>query len=122
LNELKLSEKVQIENFNVDINVLGLRDLQSFGIIPIKKPFIQFNIRSLLPPERAEAVSNIKTAPKSSGNNPVINQMISFSSILPTEELYCPKLSCEVYDYICKGLSQPIVGSFVVDIGKIMHE
>lgn len=56
LNQVDLSEKVQTKSFNVDINVLGLRDLQSFGILPIKKPFIQFNIRSLLPPERAEAV------------------------------------------------------------------
>lgn len=42
--------------------------------------------------------------------------------MLPTEKLYCPKLACEVFDYICKGLSQPIVGSFVIDIGQIMND
>ena len=122
LSTLNLSEKVRTKSFNVEINVLGLRDLQSFGILPIKKPFIQFNIRSLLPPERAEAVQNIKTAPKATGMNPNIHEVISFSSALPVEELYCPKLACEVYDFICKGLSQPIIGSFVIDIGKIMQE
>lgn len=35
--------------------------------------------------------------------------------------MFCPKLACEVYDYICKGLSQPIVGSFVIDIGEILQ-
>ena len=109
-------------NYNIEINVLGLRDLKSFGLMPIKKAFLQFNTRSLLPPEKALAVQNIKTAPKSSGPNPNINEVISFSSILPTKEIYCPKLSCEVFDYIYKGLSQPIVGSFVIDIGKIMAQ
>ena len=122
LNQIRLSDEVKTENYTVDINVLGMRDLQSFGLLPIKKPFIQFNIRSLLPPEKAMAVENIKTTPSSAGPNPNIRTLISFSTDLPVNKLFCPKLSCEVYDYICKGVSQPRIGSFVIDIGTIMQE
>jgi len=105
LDQVSLVKEVKTKDFNVDINVLGLRDLQSFGILPIKKAFIQFSIRSLLPPSKAEAVENIKTSPKAPGSNPNINTVISFQSCLPEDQLYCPKLACEVYDYICKGIS-----------------
>ena len=29
--------------------------------MPVKKPFVKFNLRSLLPPEKAQAVTNNKT-------------------------------------------------------------
>ena len=41
---------------------------------------------------------------------------------LPVESLYCPRLSCDVFDYVCRGLSQPKVGTFTIDIGSIMQE
>jgi len=50
---LKLTEEIEYKEFNVDINVLGLRNMESFGLMPVKKPFIKFNLRSLLPPEKA---------------------------------------------------------------------
>ena len=111
-----------MKDFNVDINVLGLRNLQSFGVMPVKKASIQFNIRSLLPPQNAEAVQNIKTHPKSAGPNPNILTMISFSSFLPKESDFCPTLACEVYDNIALGKLQPRIGSFVIEIGQIIEE
>lgn len=121
-SEVRISREVPTKDYVVDINVLGLRDLASFGIMPVRKAFCQFNIRSLLPPEKAEAVKNIKTQPKMAGPNPNINTLISFGTCLPTSELFCPKLACEVYDFVCKGMSQPKVGSFVINIGEIMQE
>lgn len=53
INYLKLTEQIEYREFSVDINVLGLRELESFGLMPVKKPFIKFNLRSLLPPEKA---------------------------------------------------------------------
>lgn len=53
---MKLTDYVEFKEYNVEINCLGLRNLQSFGLMPVKKPFIKFNIRSLLPPEKAKAV------------------------------------------------------------------
>ena len=63
LSYCKISESIEYKEFQVDINVLGLRNLASFGLMPIKKPFIKFNLRSLLPPEKAQAVTNIQTQP-----------------------------------------------------------
>lgn len=53
INYLKLTEQIEYKEYMVEINVLGLRELQSFGLMPVKKPFVRFNLRSLLPPEKA---------------------------------------------------------------------
>ena len=55
-----LSTRVEFGEFDCNMLVLGLRALQSPGILPVKKAFIQFNIKSLVPPN-ASAISNIKT-------------------------------------------------------------
>ena len=47
-------------------------------MMAVKKPFIKFNLRSLLPPEKSQAVTNIKTNPAGSGSNPNINTVINF--------------------------------------------
>ena len=36
----KLTDHVKFEEFLVEINVLGLRALQSVGILPVKKAFV----------------------------------------------------------------------------------
>lgn len=45
---------------------------------------------------------------------------MKFSIPLPTNDLYCPKLGCTVYDYIFRGWNQPIIGTFVLPIGELM--
>lgn len=122
INYLKLTEQIEYKDYDVEINVLGLRELESFGLMPVKKPFVKFNLRSLLPPEKAQAVTNIKTHPSSTGSNPNINTMINFGIDLPVDPLYCPKLACDVYDYVYKGLVQPLLGTFAISIGEIMQE
>lgn len=102
------------------MNILGLRGLQSPGILPVKKAFVQFNIKSLVPPN-STAVENIRTQPTASGNNPTINTTMKFTIPLPIKSLYCPKLSCAVYDYIFKGWNQPMIGVFVLPIGELME-
>jgi hypothetical protein len=61
LNYLSLTDYVKFEEFTIECNVLGLRDLQSVGIMPVKKAYIQFNIKSMLPPDNASAIDNIQT-------------------------------------------------------------
>jgi hypothetical protein len=102
---MNLAEYMEFKEYNIEINVLGLRQLQSFGLMPVKKPFVKFNVRSLLPPEKAKAVTNVSTNPSDTGANPNINTTISFTLQLPSSSLFCPKLSCDVYDYVFKGLS-----------------
>lgn len=67
------------KEYDLEINVLGLRQLESFGLMPIKKPYIKFAVKSLLPPEKAQAVTNVQTDPNACGPNPNINTMLTFN-------------------------------------------
>ena len=79
--------------------------------MPIKEPFIRFHVKSVLPPEKAQAVTNISTDPNANGPNPNINTTISFSVPLPVDPLFCPSLSAEVFDFVFSGVAQPLIGS-----------
>ncbi len=107
------------KEYDLELNVLGLRQLESFGLMPIKKPFIRFRIKSLLPPDKAQAVTNVSTDPNACGPNPNINTMLTFNVQLPIEELYCPSLACDCYDYVFMGFSQPLIGTFSIPVGAI---
>jgi hypothetical protein len=48
---MNLMETVLFDEYNIEISILGLRDLQSVGILPVKKAFIVFNLKSLVPPD-----------------------------------------------------------------------
>jgi hypothetical protein len=50
-----------MEKYQVEVNVLGLRNLESSGLMPVTKPFIKFGIKGLLPPDRSAVVNNIET-------------------------------------------------------------
>ena len=54
-------------------------------------------------PSKAAVVENIQTNPVS-GPDPNINTLISFCLDLPEELIYCPVLTCEVFDQIFLGL------------------
>jgi len=52
LKEIRLyNDVVPFEEYEVEINVLGLRNLASPGILPIKKATVEFRVQSLVPPE-----------------------------------------------------------------------
>jgi len=87
----------------------------------VKKAFVKFNINSLVPPN-GPAIKNIQTQPTAPGPNPTLNTTMKFMIPLPIEELYCPRLSCSVYDYIFKGWNQPLIGVFTLPIGELMIE
>lgn len=120
--DVNLSAIVHREEYELDINILGLRDLQSAGILPVKKAFIIFNLKSLVPPDDGRAVENIKTQPNSPGSNPTINTLIKFKVPLPTDKLYQPRLLCSVHDYIFKGFNQPLLGSFIITVGQLIDD
>ena len=116
LDQIRLQPETM--EYNISINVLGLRNLESVGILPVKKPFIKFYLKSLLPPSKSGVVDNIQTQPHSPGPNPTLSTVIKFKISLPTDPLYCPTLTCGVYDYIFKGISQPMIGNFTIPLGK----
>lgn len=99
---------------------MGLRELESFGLMPIRKPYINLRAKSLLPPDKHDSINNVQTDPSASGPNPNINNTLAFNVTLPDDNLLCPSLSCDVYDYIYLGMSQPHIGTFVIDVGDIM--
>jgi len=120
LKYVNLSETVPTDEYFIDTRILGLRGLQSVGILPVKKAFIQFNLKSLVPPDLAGTLTNKETQPSDPGPNPTINTQIIFNMPLPSDSLFCPRLSCMVYDYIFKGFNQPLIGNFIIPIGDLM--
>jgi len=61
LSYVSLKDEIGFKEFTVTLNVLGLRNLQSIGILPVKKAFIVFNLKSLVPPEDGTTLDNVKT-------------------------------------------------------------
>ena len=104
------------------MQILGLRGLQSAGVLPVKKAFIQFNLKSMVPPALGANLNNLKTDPKMPGSDPTLNTLIEFNAPLPREKLFCPRLSCSVFDNIIQGLHQPLIGTFIIPIGELMHD
>jgi len=40
---------------------------------------------------------------------------------MAVDPLFCPTLSCGVYDYLFMGMSQPLIGTFTIDLGEHFH-
>ena len=120
LDYVKLEDDVDMRDFQVSMNVLGMRGLQSPGLLPVKKAFVNFNLKGLVPPSIGTNLKNLKTVAKAPGADPTINTLMKFEVPLPVDTLFCPRLSCQVYDTVFAGFSQPIIGNFTIDIGKLM--
>jgi len=76
----------------------------------------------MVPPELGVNLQNIRTEPKMAGTDPTLNTLIEFNAPLPEDELFCPKMSCSVFDSVVMGFSQPLIGTFTIPIGKLMHD
>ena len=105
LEYVNLHKQVEMREFQVSMNVLGMRGLQSPGILPVKKAFVKFNLKGLVPPTIGTNLANLKTEPTAPGPNPTISTLMKFQVPLPIDPLYCPRLSCQVYDCIYTGFS-----------------
>ena len=116
------SAVVRFDDYRVELNVLGLRALASPGLLPVKKAYIDFLLKSMVPPMAASALESISTVPGPSGPNPTINSVISFNVPLPKDPLYAPSMACRVYDKVFKGFSGQLIGVFTIPIGKIMFD
>lgn len=134
------------EMYSFEINILGLRSLQHKGILPIKKPFISFDLNSIAcasdpgnnvdlstltkeqkaielqnrkDRKKATQLQPIKTEPKQTGVNPTINTIIKFNAYLPKDRIFIPNMLCFVYDYILAGICNSLLGAFEINIPKI---
>ena len=107
--------------YNFDINVLGLRELKPLSLIPVKKPFIKFDLNSTNVTGKPEDDhAPIKTIPVSGGENPTINTVIQFESKLPIEDEFLPELQCEVYDNMLSGMLNSLLGVFSINLKEII--
>ena len=58
--DVDLAKRIEMKEFSVNMLILGMRNLQSPGILPVKKAFVKFNIKSLVPPN-GPSLKNIQT-------------------------------------------------------------
>ena len=99
---------LKIKEFKCKVTVLGLRELVSPGILPIRKSYVKFNLKSLLKAETAKGVENIQTLPKEPGSNPNIKTKIEFEVRISEDRTFCPQMTCDVFDQLYfEGLPQP---------------
>lgn len=105
------------------INVLGLRSLVSAGMLPVRKAFVKFSVKSLLPSEKAKAVPDIFTIPDEAGENPNIRTCLEIKVELPSDPFYTPSMTCTVFDKLYFDyMAQPVLGTFTLKLGKILAE
>ena len=109
----------EFEDKNAEINILGLRDLKpAVGWLPVNKAFVKFDMNSLELPGVSLGISKIETQPFESGSDPNINTSISFKCKMPRDRIFSPMLTATVHDYLFAGLSQPLIGSFALDLAS----
>ena len=114
---------LDINEFKCEIMVLGLRDLVSTGLLPIRKAYTKFNLKSLLPPDQSKAISNITTQPKEGGSNPNIRTTLQFEVRIPSDPTFTPRMTCDVYDQLFfEGMAQPHIGTFTLKLGAIIQD
>ena len=112
---------LQIRPMNVEINVLGFRDLISSGLLPIKKAYAKFSVKSLLPPAQGKAVSEIFTQPGEGGSDPNVRTTLKFEVRIPSEPFFTPRMTCMAYDKLYfDGMKQPILGTFTLKLGEML--
>ena len=114
-----------MEKYYLKIKILGLRNLKSLGLLPVKRPFIKFDINSLKPRAQKQALKEkqyIQTQPKETGPDPNLSTMIQIEVDLPKNYLLSPSLNCVVFDCIMKGLSQPVLGVFSINLSDFIKQ
>jgi hypothetical protein len=109
----------------VEINCLGLRDLMPLSLLPVKKPYIVFDVNGINfqnPNDKSNnMITSIKTQPKESGSNPNINTIMKFDVNLPNKSVFIPQLQCFVNDYMLSGLVNPLLGVFLINVNDVIE-
>lgn len=69
----------QLSDHYVKIRILGLRNLQSSGLLPVKKPYIKISTGSLVQRSINQEdipYTDLTTVPKKGGENPNIGEVL----------------------------------------------
>jgi hypothetical protein len=113
---------IERKQFKVNINILGLRNLQSSGLLPIKRASVKVNVSSLFEAKFRHSCEDIVTQPKEGGPNPNFNYFIDFLLNLPIKDKYCPELPCQVFDSLFQWNKPDTVGSFSINMSRLIKE
>jgi hypothetical protein len=111
--------------YYINMKILGLRELESTGILPVKRAFIRFDVDSLRPRSEKSFLPEkrfVRTEPLNPGPNPNILTVLNIDVSLPVDPDFCPAMTGAVSDYILKGASQPLIGTFSIPLGEIMKQ
>ena len=109
--------------YTFEINILGLRDLKPFSMLPIKKAYINFEMDSLnISGDESESLPSKQTQPKNKGSNPTINDALKFDVNLPKDLKFMPQLQCRIFDYIFSGTIKPNLGCFILNISRLVRK
>ncbi|OMJ78297.1 hypothetical protein SteCoe_21930 [Stentor coeruleus] len=109
----------EFEDRTLEINILGLRGLKpAVGWLPVNKAFVRFDLNSLSLPGESIGIKSIETQPFESGSDPNIASTVTFKCKMPRDKIFSPILTATVHDYLFSGMSQPLIGSFGIDLAK----
>jgi hypothetical protein len=106
---------------HIKINILGLRELESTGMLPIKTAGIKIATSSLREAEnlgKGAVFTNLQAIAKSSGSNPTIGSILVVSCDIPSEIKIMPAISCSVFEAGFRLFSSDsTIGTFSINVG-----
>lgn len=112
---------IERSKHHIKINILGLRNLQSTGILPVKRVKVKINtssVKKISKIQQGAAFTELIALAKNSGANPTIGSILSLLVDLPVNISNMPSLSCQVIDQGLKLFNyQTIIGSFLINLG-----
>ena len=112
---------IERSKHHIKINILGLRNLQSTGILPVKRVKVKINtssVKKISKIQQGAAFTELIAVAKNSGANPTIGSILSLFVDLPINISNMPSLSCQVIDQGLKLFNfQTIIGSFLINLG-----
>lgn len=107
---------------HIKISMLGLRSLESVGILPIKTAGVKIATSCLQAVEnmRNGAVfTDLVAMAKTSGNNPTVGTVLSLSADIPADVKIMPIISCAVQEMGFRLFgNQNTIGTFSIDLGR----
>eukprot|EP00743_Colponemidia_sp_Colp-15_P011268 GILK01012542.1.p1 GENE.GILK01012542.1~~GILK01012542.1.p1 ORF type:complete len:1447 (-),score=299.86 GILK01012542.1:238-4578(-) len=99
----------------LEILLLGLRDLASYQLTAVQKPFVEFDLgdrRSISKVLRTAAVN------RPSGKNPNFADVYRVKVQIPEREIFAPKLNVTVFDYRLAGMHKPVIATASISLSS----
>ena len=100
--------KIETRSANVEIVVLGARELAPYNLLPMQAPYMEFEV--------VDSAGTKKTVPtntskKPSTSSPNFIQKMVLPMQIPVRSIYAPSVQVRARDKRLGGLSNPIVGT-----------